>query len=357
MATASRLILLACLACLALANRDFYKILGIGKTASQAEIKRAYRQKSLQYHPDKNPGNEDAQNMFQDVAAAYEVLSDEEKRQIYDRRGEEGLKEHNANGGGGMDPFSMFGGFNFGFGSRDEEQRTPDTRMPLSVSLEDLYNGRMFEMTFFRQVVCMNWADCQTKCPDCSGPGMRTRTQRLGPGFVQHVQTQDDKCIAKGKCWDNKCSACPNGPTNQGQIGLTVDIQKGMRDGEEIIFNEVADEKMDHIPGNLVLVIKAQPHERFIRDGDNLKATLTISLQEALVGFEKKITQLDGREVLIKKDSVTFCEEVFVVSGEGMPRKGSRSSGNLYITFKIDFPRSLTANQKDLIRQALPSSR
>ncbi len=210
-------------------------------------------------------------------------------------------------------------------------------------------------MDFYRQVVCMRWAECQSKCPDCSGPGMRTRTQRLGPGFVQHVQSQDDKCIAKGKCWDPKCKACPNGATEQGHVSLTVDLQKGMKDGEEIVFHEVADEKMDHIAGNLVLIVKAQPHSFFVREGDNLRMTMSITLQEALVGFEKKFTQLDGREVVVKKDSVTFCEEVFVVQGEGMPRKGSRTFGNLYINFKIDFPRSLTQAQKDLVRQALPS--
>eukprot|EP00299_Pterocystis_sp_00344_P016502 c8280_g1_i1.p1 GENE.c8280_g1_i1~~c8280_g1_i1.p1 ORF type:complete len:356 (-),score=95.54 c8280_g1_i1:189-1256(-) len=335
------------------AGRDFYKILGVERNANAADIKRAYRQKSLQFHPDKNPGNPEAQQMFQDVSAAYEVLSDGDKRRIYDSAGEEGLKEQNNNGGG-MDPFSMFSGFNFGFGhGGDEERRTADVRMPLSVSLEDLYLGRVFELAYFRQVVCMKWADCQTKCPDCSGPGMRTKTQRLGPGFIQQIQSQDDKCIAKGKCWEEKCSSCPNGPTEQAQINLTVDLHKGMSDQEEIVFHEVADEKMDHIAGNLVLVIKAQPHSRFIREGDNLKTTMSITLEEALVGFERYIKQLDGRDVLVKKDSVTFCEEVFMVPGEGMPRKHGRGNGNLYIDFKIQYPRTLSADQKALISKAL----
>jgi DnaJ-class molecular chaperone len=335
------------------AGRDFYKILGVEKNANAAEIKRAYRQKSLQYHPDKNPGNQEAEQMFQDVSAAHEVLSDADKRRIYDSHGEEGLKEHQGNQGG-MDPFSsMFSGFGFNFGHGDEEKRTTDVRMPMSVSLEDLYLGRVFELAYFRQVVCMKWADCQSKCPDCSGPGMRTKTQRLGPGFIQQIQTQDDKCIAKGKCWDERCASCPNGPTEQSQINLTVDVHKGMTDQEEIVFHEVADEKMDHIAGNLVLVIKSQPHSRFIREGDNLKTTLVIALEEALVGFEKTILQLDGRNVLVRKDSVTYCEEVFMVPGEGMPRKGGRGSGNLYIDFKIQYPRHLSVEQKTLISKAL----
>jgi DnaJ-class molecular chaperone len=345
--------LLCCTAFVA-AGRDFYKILGIAKNANQAEIKRAYRQKSLQYHPDKNPGNSEAEKMFQDVAASYEVLSNEDKRRVYDQHGEEGLKD--AGGHGDMhDPFaSMFGGFGFGFGGRgDEERRTPDVRMPLSVSLEDLYNGRVFEMSYYRQVMCMGWNDCQTNCPDCSGPGMRTRTQRLGPGFVQHIQTQDDRCVSKGKCWSERCTSCPNGPTEESHISLTVDLVKGMADQEEIVFHEVADEKLDHLPGNLVLVIKAQKHAYFTRDGDNLRFTMSITLHEALVGFEKTIKQLDGRDVVVKKDSVTACEDVFVVPGEGMPRKGGRGAGNLIISFKIEFPRVLSSNQKSFISQAL----
>eukprot|EP00298_Acanthocystis_sp_HF-20_P007529 c17100_g1_i2.p1 GENE.c17100_g1_i2~~c17100_g1_i2.p1 ORF type:complete len:309 (+),score=148.55 c17100_g1_i2:40-927(+) len=294
--------------------------------------------------------------MFQDVSAAYEVLSDKEKREVYDRHGENGLKDLASRGSADHDPFSMFANFGFGgFGGRrgDEERRTPDVRMPLTVSLADLYLGKMFEMTYVRQVVCMNWGDCQSNCPDCSGPGMRTRTQRLGPGFVQHIQSQDDKCVAKGKCWDEHCTSCPNGPTEQSQISLTVDISKGMRDGEEIVFAEVADEKMDHIAGNLILQIKTQRHPIFTRDGDNLKITLEISLQEALVGFEKKITHLDKREVVIRKTTVTYCEEVYIVPNEGMPRKGAKSFGNLYVHFVIKFPRSLTDSQKDLVRKAL----
>eukprot|EP00300_Choanocystis_sp_HF-7_P021797 c20898_g1_i1.p1 GENE.c20898_g1_i1~~c20898_g1_i1.p1 ORF type:complete len:357 (-),score=84.13 c20898_g1_i1:68-1138(-) len=337
------------------ADRDFYKILGVERTASVAEIKRAYRQKSLQYHPDKNPGDKEAESKFQDVAAAYEVLSDNDKRGVYDRSGEEGLKELGARGEA-HDPFSVFSNFGFGFGGQQEgERRTPDVRMPLLASLEDLYLGKIFEISYYRQVVCMNWADCQTKCPDCSGPGMRTRTQRLGPGFVQHVQSQDDRCISKGKCWDPNCKACPKGATEQSHIALTVDLQKGTRNGDEIVFYEVADEQMDHIAGNLVLQVREQPHARFTRDGDSLRTTLTVSLEESLVGFTRTIKQLDGRDVVLKKDTVTYCDEVVPVRGEGMPQKGGRGAGNMYVTIKIDFPRSLSENQKTLISQALRS--
>lgn len=346
--------LLACLA-VALAERDFYKLLGVAKNADDKTIKRAYRKMSLKYHPDKNPGDREAELKFQDISAAYEVLSDEDKRDVYDRHGEEGLKELAARGDHGDDPFGgMFGGMFGGFGrQREQERRTPDVEMPLSVSLNDLYLGRMFDVAYHRQVVCMNWSDCQKRSPDCSGPGTRTKTQRLGPGFIQQMQQHDPSCVAKGKAWLPNCKACPDGPTQQDRVSLTVDVVRGMRNGESITFAEVADEQMDHIAGNLVLTIKSETHPVFERQGDDLRTTLTISLEEALVGFEKTVEQLDGRDVFIKKDSVTACEDVFVVRGEGMPKKGGGGFGNMFVDFKIVYPSVLSAKQKELIAQAL----
>ncbi|CAM9870467.1 unnamed protein product, partial [Chrysoparadoxa australica] len=286
-----------------LSDRDYYEVLGLARGAGSSEIKKAYRQLSLKYHPDKNP-SEDAAHKFAEVRTAYEVLSDEDKKKIYDMHGEEGLKRHEQNGGGGGfdDMFSQFGfGGGFpGFGGRrrrEEELRTPDVRVPLRVSLRQLYQGDTFDSTYYRQVMCMRAGECEKQCPECAGPGVMIRTQQLAPGFVQQVQVRDDKCIARGKCWNRNCKACPNGPTEQEGTRIHIELTKGMRDGETLVFDEVADEAVGHKPGDLVMVIETTPHADFTRRNDDLYMTMDIPLVDALAGFETTFPHLDGHEV------------------------------------------------------------
>lgn len=191
------LTLLQLLAWLAVAQAaDFYKILGLSRDATTKEIKKAYRQLSLQYHPDKNK-EEGAAEKFAEIARAYEVLSDEEKRDIYNRHGEEGLKRHEGGGGGGGgfdDIFSHFG-FDFGGrrGGRDRERSTPSIEIPLYLTLNQLYLGTTIEVEYVRQVLCLQWEMCMSNAPDCQGPGIRVRRQQIAPGFVQQVQQRDPR--------------------------------------------------------------------------------------------------------------------------------------------------------------------
>lgn len=269
---------------------DFYKLLGISRDATHKEIKKAYRQKSLEFHPDKNK-EEGAAEKFAEIARAYEVLSDEEKKEIYDRRGEEGLKQHEqrgGGGGGGFDPFeSFFGG---GFGGRrrhDEEQRTPSIEIPLHVTLRQLYLGEQIEVEYHRQTLCLNWEMCMKTNNECSGPGIRVVRQQLAPGFVQQVQQRDERCIARGKMWHSHCKECPQ-KTQTEKIDLTIDIQPGYREGEHITFEEVTDEKPGHKAGDLHFVIIEEAHDVYHRDKDNLYKTIEIPLVDALVSSPLK---------------------------------------------------------------------
>ena len=232
------------------AAEDFYKLLGISRSASQKEIKKAYRSKSLEFHPDKNK-SEGAAEKFAEIAYAYEVLTDEEKKNIYDRHGEEGLKQHEqrqgqGGGHGGFeDIFSHFG-FNFGGGhggSRQREQSTPNVNIPLRVTLKQLYLGDTIDVEYVRQTLCVNWQECMKTNQECQGPGMKVRMQQIAPGFVQQVQQRDERCIGRGKMWSSNCRACPGGQTQSEKIDLTIDLQKGMYPGEPITFEGVADEK------------------------------------------------------------------------------------------------------------------
>lgn len=271
---------------------DFYKLLGVSRDAAKKDIKKAYRQKSLEYHPDKNK-EEGAAEKFAEINRAYEVLSDEAKREIYDRHGEEGLKQHEAReaggggGGGGFDPFEQFFGFG-GFGGQrqrqDQEQRTPNVDVPLQLTLEQMYSGATFEVTYIRQVLCLKWEMCMKTNQECQGPGIRVKRQQIAPGFVQQVQQHDDRCVSRGKMWLTNCSECPS-KTEAEKIDLTVDVTKGIRDRESITFEGVADEKPGYKPGDLNFVVMEAPHPDYHREGDHLYKTMEIPLVDALVSI------------------------------------------------------------------------
>ena len=348
----------------AAAGQDYYKVLGVTKSSSAADIKRAYRKLSLKYHPDKNSAP-DAAAKFAEIATAYDVLSDSEKREAYNRGGEEAVKMQEQRGGGGgqsMDPFDIFEQFGFGgFGGmggggrgRQEEQRTSDVEIPVRVSLKQLYVGEMFDVSYARQVLCVEASSCQKNSNECQGPGVRVRMQQLAPGFMQQVQVHDASCVARGKAWKSPCKACPKGMTEEEEIQLTLDIKQGMSNGDKIKFEQVADEAVGHIAGDLIFNIVQAPHDIFTREGDNLHMSMTISLLDSLVGFSRTFKHLDDHNVVVTKPSVSYCSEIVIVKGEGMPKKGKKGvKGDLHITLLIEFPKKFSDKQKDQIRAAL----
>jgi DnaJ-class molecular chaperone len=271
---------------------DFYKLLGVSRKANQKEIKKAYRQKSLEFHPDKNK-EEGAAEKFSEIARAYEVLSDDQLKQIYDTQGEEGLKRHqqmqSGGGGGGGDPFqdifSHFG-FNFGHGGGHREpgeQQTESVEIPLRMELKQLYKGEVLDVQYVREVLCTNWEECMRDDRDCQGPGVKMIQQQIAPGFFQQFQQNDPNCVARGKSWRSNCKACAKGKTNPEKIDLTIDITKGMRNGERITFEGVTDEKPGYKAGDLHYIIMEVPHDVFRREGDHLYMHQEIPLVDALV--------------------------------------------------------------------------
>lgn len=341
---------------------DFYKLLGISRDATIKEIKKAYRQKSLEYHPDKNK-EEGAADKFAEIARAYEVLSDEDKKSIYDRHGEDGLKQHEqqtqqGGGGGGFDDiFSHF----FGGGGQQrqrggQEQQTEAVQVPLYVSLEQLYKGDTIEVQYVRQVLCLQWEMCVKSMPECQGPGVRVHRQQIAPGFVQQVQQHDARCVARGKMWKHDCSACPQKTVTE-KVDLTIEVTPGLRASERITFEKVTDERPGYVAGDLHFVIMQEPHDVYHRDRDDLYKTMEVPLVDALTGFTVTLQHLDGKEFTVNVNEVTDCDHVMRVPGKGMPRRSGRGYGDLYLTFEVDFPDTLTPEQKIAIRQILgPSS-
>ncbi|GJQ10416.1 hypothetical protein GpartN1_g2207.t1 [Galdieria partita] len=342
-------------------DKDYYEVLGVSRDAETSVIKRAYRKLSLKYHPDKNPGDQEAHKRFVEVANAYEILSDPEKRRRYDAYGEEGLRKGFAEEES-FDPFEAFsmnfGGFHFNFGGSgrrkergSEELRASDIRIPLFVSLEELYKGSFREVLHQKQVICSKWTECERLCSSCNGKGHKVTTRRLGPGFIQQIQSICTECGGFGKIVEKPCKSCPNGQYEKTERYLTVEIEKGMSEGDTIVFEHEGDEVAGFKPGHVIFEVRLEKHHMFERRQDDLWGTLNITLLEALTGLSRNITHLDGRYVNIYQENVMFPGQVLKITGEGMPRHQGKNFGDLFLTVNIQFPRILTTAQKAKVKE------
>lgn len=330
-------------------RRDFYRILGVSTSASTNQIKKAYRKLAKELHPDKNKDDPKAQDKFQDLGAAYEVLSDPEKRKIYDRSGEEGL-QRDGGFGSGSDPFSSFfgdfGGFSFGFGDdsrssgRRETPKGNDVVMDLFVTLEELYNGNFVELIRKKPVYKPGQGTRKCNCRQ------EMVTRQLGPGRFQMLQQA-------------VCDECPNVKLVTEERILEVEVEQGMKDGQEQKFVAEGEPHIDGDPGDLRIKIRTLPHEVFERRDDDLYTNVTIPLVDALVGFEMQIKHLDGHMVTIKRDKVTWPGARMRKTGEGMPNyENNNLRGTLFITFDVDFPKGeLTTEQKERIKELLSQNK
>ncbi|CAI5741361.1 unnamed protein product [Peronospora destructor] len=348
------LLVLAYFIALTVGGKDYYEILGVSRDASSAEIKRAFRKLSLKHHPDKNPGDEAAATKFAEVASAYDVLSDDERKDKYDRYGEEGLT--NAGGGDNHDPFDIFSHF-FGGNRNHREQepsRGPDVVMPLRVSLSDLYNGKSLQFSIRRETICHH---CHGKgaaheedihvCSECRGQGVKTSTRRVGPGFIQQFQTTCTKCHGKGKIYTSTCPVCSGRKVEMADLNFDVELDKGTPDNFEVELENYADEVPGQPAGHVRLQVLTAPHPTYTREGDQLWMDMDISLREALVGFRRSFTHLDGRRVEVVRDEITPPRFVTVLKDEGMPKQHRPSEkGQLHIKFHVQFPESLSEEQK-----------
>ncbi|XP_057304125.1 dnaJ homolog subfamily B member 11-like isoform X2 [Hydractinia symbiolongicarpus] len=325
------------------AGRDFYKILGVKRDASLREIKKAYRKLAMKWHPDKNTDDPQAQEKFQDLGAAYEVLSDTDKRKTYDQHGEDGVKKMGGFNGGGFDPFeSFFGGFGFGFGGGNQRQGQNEVPkggnivMDLEVTLEELYTGDFVEVLRAKPVAETTSGTRKCNCR------MEMRTTQLGPGRFQMMQ-------------EEVCDDCPNKKFVIKDQVLEIEIEQGMSDGQEYPFVAEGEPHIDGEPGDLIFKIKELKHKIFERRGDDLYTNVTISLVDALTGFDIEIPHLDGHKVNVHRDKVTWPGAKIKKKNEGMPNYNDNTKkGNLVITFDVNFPKGeLTQEQKDSIKTLL----
>ncbi|XP_042512038.1 chaperone protein dnaJ A6-like [Macadamia integrifolia] len=351
-------------------NTKYYEILGVAKSASQDELKKAYRKAAIKNHPDKGGDPE----KFKELAQAYEVLSDPEKREIYDQYGEDALKEGMGGGGASHNPFdifeSFFGGGAFGGGgsSRGRRQKQgEDVVHTLKVSLEDLYNGTSKKLSLSRNVLCPKCKGKGSKsgssgrCFGCQGTGMKISTRQIGPGMIQQMQHVCPECRGSGEVISEKdrCPNCKGNKVTQEKKVLEVHVEKGMQHGQKIVFQGEADEAPDTITGDIVFVLQLKEHPRFKRKYDDLYVEHTLGLTEALCGFQFALTHLDGRQLLIKSNpgEVIKPGQYKAINDEGMPHHGRPfMKGRLYIHFNVEFPDSgiLSPDQCRSLETILP---
>ena len=341
-------------------NRDFYDILGLSKRATPAQIKKAYRKLSLEKHPDKAGNSPDITKEFQQIAEAYQVLSDPETRELYDKHGHEGIKNQGAHASQ-QNPFDIFSFFNGGQKKNEEEKRTPDVVLDVVVTLKELYMGATFRLHVQNQQLCPHCggsgarSDADVvKCSSCQGKGVKMTTHQIMPGFVQQMQTTCEVCGGKGKIVKAKCPKCKGRKIVSTPKELILRVDVGSPDLHQIILESEGDESPDLAAGHLVFVIKTIPHSHFRREGNDLHVDMRVSLLEALLGMDRSLEHLDGHIVAIKKTSITKPGEVFTIRNEGMPHYGlSSTHGHLYIHFAIDFPKTLSQAQKEGLAKVL----
>jgi len=327
---------------------DYYKVLEINRDATTQDINRAFRKLSLKYHPDKNPGDQEAAQRFLDINKAHEILSDPEKRRIYDLQGEEGLERKLR----GED--DRWGG-----------RRGPNAHADISVTLEDLYRGATRDMSMQRNVICTSCRgtgakDGQTKiCQYCNGQGVRLERVSVGPGFSMQMQTTCQYCGGRGRTFAASCTKCKGRKVVPETKVLHVVIEKGMKDGQQIVFERESEQHPDYTPGDVIFTLRQQPHSRFKRIGNTLFYDCQLDLKEAILGFKKTVKHLDDHytEISAKPNEVIQPFSVKIIKGEGMPVHNDPGTyGDMHVKFNVKLPKKLSDKDKELIKKIFATS-
>ena len=348
-----------------MAKNDYYQTLGVGREANAAEIKKAYKKLAMKHHPDRNQGDKSSEEKFKELSEAYEVLSDDNKRQTYNQFGHEGMDSRfgGAGGGGG---FSGGGGFNDifgdvfgdifgggGSGGRSQSRRGSDLEYQIELSLEEAVSGKKVKMKIPTSINCV---DCDatgakngtafSTCAQCNGVGQ----VRMSQGFFS-VQQPCPRCGGRGKSIDETCNTCSGaGKTNKTK-SLSVDIPKGVDTGDQIRLSGEGEAGGQGAPsGDLYVSVRVTAHSIFERQQDDLLCELPVNFTSATLGDKVIIPTLTGK-VELKIPGGTQSGKQFRIKGKGVKSVRSNSTGDLYCRVHIETPVNLTNEQEDLLRQ------
>ena len=358
-----------------MAKRDYYEVLGVDKNASEDEIKKAYKKLAIKYHPDRNPGDKEAENKFKEAAEAYSVLSDKDKRARYDQFGPEGVDGMGGAGGSGAggfsmdDIFSMFGdifgghGFGsafsggFGGGGRQAERvyRGSDLRVKVKLSLQEIASGTEKKLKVKKYVTC---PDCHgtgaekgstsETCPDCHGTGYVVRTRQSMFGMMQ-TQSACPRCGGEGKIIKNKCRKCSGEGIVYGEEIITAKIPAGATSEYQLTMSGKGNAaKHNGVPGDLYIQIVEEESKELIRDGNDLVYNLMISVPQAALGGQVDIPTITGK-VRMTIEPGTQPGKVMRLRGKGLPAINGYGNGDLLVRISVYIPETLSRDEKNAL--------
>lgn len=355
-------------------KRDYYEILGVSKSATTDEIKKAYRALALKYHPDRNQGDDEAEHKFKEATEAYEILRDDEKRQLYDRFGHQGVRGASSEGGFGQGAYSDFsdifsgtgfdelfenlfsgmgGGFSQSGRSSNGSRRGADLRYNLEIDLNDVLEGKKIKIQIPREERCGTCNGSGSKdgkidtCGTCHGTGQVRRSS----GFFS-VASTCPTCGGVGQIIKNPCDVCSGSGLVHNRKSVSITIPPGVDSGTRIKVSGEGEAGPRGGPyGDLYVVIQVKRHEEFERDGSDLARILNVPLTTAILGGEVLVETLNTQKVKLKIPSGTQPGTMFRIRGKGLPVLGSSSrTGDLLIHSNIEIPSSLTTKARQLVK-------
>jgi len=358
-----------------MAKRDYYEVLDVSKSATAEEIKKAYRQQALKFHPDRNPGNKEAEDKFKEAAEAYEVLSDAQKKARYDQYGHAGLSG-SAGGypGGGMSMddifshfgdifsdmgFAGFGGFSSRGGGRSYRQTTRGTnlRVKVKLTLEEIEKGVEKKLKVSKYIACKECSGTGAKdghsygtCSTCRGSGQVTRVTNTFLGQMSTTQICPT-CNGEGKVITDKCNACAGEGVIRGEEVISIKIPPGVAEGMQLnVSGKGNAARRGGVNGDLVVVIEEKEHPELVRDGNDLLYNLYVSVTEAALGSQVEIPTLDGK-VKIKVDPGTQPGKVLRLRGKGLPEINSYGKGDLLVNINVWIPKNLSRDERKILEK------
>tara|TARA_X000001036_G_scaffold212208_1_gene199107 strand:+ start:570 stop:1706 length:1137 start_codon:yes stop_codon:yes gene_type:complete len=354
-------------------KRDYYEVLGVGKDASDGELKKAFRSLARKYHPDKNPDDSDSEHMFKEVQEAYAVLSNPDQRRQYDMFG------HDSPGGSPFGPSgfqgvninlddlfsggfeSIFSGMFGGGGRTNRGRRGSDVLLRHTITLEEIYNEAEIEISANLSAACgtcngtgaKTANDIQT-CSTCGGEGRVVRQARVGP-FVQQMVSDCPDCNGQGKTIRNPCSDCRGSGSEKREQKLRMSIPQGAEDGLRLRQRGKGEYILNGQPGDLYIQLEVEPHAWFERDGPDLIMALPLGYPEMMLGTQVELPHIDGKPLIIDVPAGAKPSETLVIRGRGMPRRRGRGQGDVTVLLKLHVPEKIDKSMRSTLKDMLPS--